>query len=319
MAHSTKNTEHLIRSHIWSNTLKEAFEDELTGIQYVDWLDDFPDGDLFHIPSIGQAFAQDYEEGQAVTYSSLDTGEFLFRITEYIQSGHYITNKMKQDSFYMNQLTSSFIPKEHRAIMRRMELDAFRIGPDRQTASDFNEINGVAHRFVGTGAGQTISVADFARARLALQKANVPMTNLVAIVDPSVEFTFNTLSNVTNVLNNPQWEGIVRDGISTGTKFRANVYGFDVYVSDNLKQGMTETIGAGSVTNGVANMFFSAAAGAQPIVGAVRQAPTVDSEYNKDLQREEHVTTARYGFDLYRPEGLVTVLTDNTIANPTYA
>jgi hypothetical protein len=319
MAHSTTNTDHLIRSDIWSGQLKELFDDELFATRYISWLDGFPDGDLFHIPSIGQAEAQDYEEGQAVTYSTLDTGEFLFRITEYVQSGHFITNKMKQDSFYMNQLVSSFVPKEHRALMKRMEVDALRIGVDRQTAADFNSINGVAHRWVGTGAGNSISVEDFARARLALQKANVPMTDLVAIVDPSVEFTFNTLANITNVVSNPTWQGIVRDSIGTGMQFRANVYGFDVYVSQNLKQNMSETIGGQSVSNGAANLFFSAAAGAQPFVGAVRQPPKVDSEYNKDLQRDEYVTTMRYGLDLFRPEGLVTVITDNTISAPSYA
>lgn len=321
MAHMTTNTPHLIRSDLWSTQLKELFEDELYATRYIDWMDGFPDGDIFHIPSIGQAEAQDYEEGQAVTYSQLDTGEFLFRITEYVQSGHYITNKMKQDSFYMNQLVSAFVPKEHRAIMKRVEADALRIGVERQTAGSYNTINGVAHRWVGTGPGNSISVEDFARARLALQKANVPLTNLTAIVDPSVEFTFNTLSNITNVINNPQWEGIVRDSIGTGMQFRVNVYGFDVYVSQNLKQNMSETIPGGgqAVTNGVANLFFSAAPGASPFVGAIRQSPQVDSEYNKDLQREEYVTTARYGLDLFRPEGLVTVLTDNTITAPTYA
>lgn len=318
MAHMTTNTEHLIRSDLWSNQLKELFEDELYALRYIDWLDGFPDGDLFHIPSIGQAEAQDYEEGQAITYSQLDTGEFLFKITEYVQSGHYITNKMKQDSFYMSQLVSAFVPKEHRAIMKRMEVDALRIGPERQTAGDFNSINGVAHRWVGTGPGQSISLEDFARARLALQKANVPLTNLTAIVDPSVEFTFNTLANVTNVINNPQWEGIVRDSVGTGMQFRVNVYGFDVYVSQNLQQNVTESIGGGNVTNGVANLFFSAAPGASPFVGAVRQSPKVDSDYNMTLQREEYATTARYGMDLFRPESLVTVFTDNTITDPSY-
>ena len=321
MAHSTTNTEHLIRSDIWSSQLKELFEDELFATRYISWLDGFPDGELFHIPSIGQAEAQDYEEGQAVTYSTLDTGEFLFRITEYVQSGHFITNKMKQDSFYMSQLVSSFVPKEHRALMKRLEVDALRIGVDRQTSGDYNTINGVAHRWVGTGPSNSISVEDFARARLALQKANVPMTDLVAIVDPSVEFSFNTLANVTNVINNPTWQGIVRDSFGTGMQFRANVYGFDVYVSQNLKQGVSETIPGGgqAVTNGVANLFFSAASGAQPFVGAIRQSPKVDSEYNKDLQREEYVTTMRYGLDLFRPENFVTVITDNTITAPSYS
>lgn len=317
--HSTQNTEHLIRSNLWSSQLKELFEDELFALRYIDWLDGFPDGDLFHIPSIGQAEAQDYEEGQAVTYSQLDTGEFLFRVTEYVQSGHYITNKMKQDSFYMNQLVSSFVPKQHRAIMKRMETDALRIGPERQTASNPNTINGVPHRWVGTGAGQTVALEDFARARLALQKANVPLTNLVAIVDPSVEFTLNTQANIVNLINpNPMWDFVVRDSIGTGMQFRINIYGWDVYVSQNLKKNLTDTIFGETATDGVANLFFSAAPDASPFVGAVRQPPQVDSEYNKDLQREEFVTTARYGLDLFRPESLVTVITDNTIANPDY-
>lgn len=317
MAHSTQNTEYLIRSDLWSSQLKEIFEDELFAMKYVNFLSDFPDGDQFHIPSIGQAEAQDYAENQAVTYTALDTGEFLFQVTEYKQSGHYITNKLKQDSFYMNQLVSAFVPKEHRALMKVMEADALRIGVERQTANDPNLINGVPHRWVGTGAGNTISVEDFARARLALQKANVPMTNLVAIVDPSVEFSMNTKANVVNLLTpQPAWESIVNTGIGTGMQFKFNLYGFDVYVSQNLKEIASETINSDAVTNGVANLFFSAAPEASPLVGAVRQPPKVDSEYNKDLQRDEYVTTCRYGLDLYRPENFVVVLTDKTVANP---
>ncbi len=315
--HMTTNTEHLIRAAVWSTQLKEQFEDELFALRYVDWLDGFPDGELIHIPSIGQAEAQNYAEGQAVTYSQLATGDFTFRITEYLQSGHAITNKMKQDSYLYSQLVSQFVPKEHRALMKRMEIDALRIGPDRQTASDLNVINGAPHRWVGTGANDSISVEDFARARFALQKANVPMTNLVAIVDPSVEFAFNTQPNVVNLMtNNPQWQPLVNQGVATGMSFKFNVYGFDVYVSQNLKKIATETIDSRGVTTAVANIFFSAAPEAQPIVGAVRQAPKVDSEYNKDLQRDEYVTTCRYGMDLYRPENFVTVLTAEGIGNP---
>jgi hypothetical protein len=48
-------------------------------------------------------------------------------------------------------------------------------------------------------------------------------------------------------------------------------------------------------------------------MGAWRQAPKVDTDYNKDFQREEYVTTARYGLKVYRPENLVVVLTDTDI------
>lgn len=317
MVHMTTNTEHLIRAELYSSQLKEQFEDELFALRYIDWLDGFPDGEQFHIPSIGQAEAQDYEEGQAVTYSQIATGEYLFRITEYVQSGHAITNKMKQDSWMFQQLVSQFVPKEHRAIMKRMEIDALRVGVDRQTASDNNVINGAAHRWVGTGANDKLGFEDFARARYALQKANVPLTNLVAIVDPSVEFNFNLLGSANpTLITNPAWQPIVNEGISTGMQFKFNLFGFDVYVSQNLKKIATETINGNTVTNGVANLFFSAAPEAAPLVGAVRQPPKVDSDYNKDLQREEYVTTTRYGLDLYRPENFVVVLSDETVVNP---
>jgi hypothetical protein len=45
-------------------------------------------------------------------------------------------------------------------------------------------------------------------------------------------------------------------------------------------------------------------------MGAMRQMPKVDGGYNYNKQREEYVTTARYGLKVYRPENLVCVLTD---------
>ena len=67
---------------------------------------------------------------------------------------------------------------------------------------------------------------------------------------------------------------------------------------------------AESVTVGVANLFFSAASEALPIVGHIRQAPRVESKRNVDFQRDEYVTTCRYDFKLYRPENMIVVLTD---------
>lgn len=306
----TSGNDHLIRSNLWSNQIKEVLLDELFATKYVDMITDFPDGDTLNIPSIGQAEVSDYSEGQAVRYTGMDTGNFTFTINKYKSSATFITEKMKQDSFYMSRLVSSFVPKQSRAIAKAMEIDVLDLGPSAQTSANLNNINGAAHRWIGAGTNEVIALQDFARARYALQLANVPMTNLVAIVDPSVEYTLSTLANLVNVSNNPRWEGIVSSGISTGMKFISNVYGFDVYVSQNLKTGVNETISGRTSAAGVANLFFSAAPDVLPFVGSVRQAPKVDSEYNKDLQREEYVTTCRYGFKLYRPENMVVVITD---------
>lgn len=307
---STLDDDHLIRSNLWSNQLKEVLLDELMAMKYVDMITDFPDGDTINIPSIGQMEVLDYAEGQPIQYTGMDTGNFTFSINKYKSSATYIYDKFKQDSFYAGRVTAKFIPAQARAIAKAMEVDILATGPDGQTASDLNAINGGNHRFIGGGTNEVISVQDFQRARYALQKANVPMTNLVAIVDPSVEYELATLTNLVNVSNNPQWTGIVRDGMSTGMQFKFNIYGWDVYVSQNLKSGISETINGVTAAAGVANLFFSAAPDVLPFVGLVRQPPRVESFRNIDLQRDQYVTTCRYGFKLFRPENLVVVITD---------
>jgi hypothetical protein len=277
-------------------------------MKYVKWLDQFPDGDTFKIPSLGDATLNDYTEDTSVTYDPIDDAQFTFSITEYLQAGNYITNKAMQDVYYSNEIMSQFVPLQERALMERLETDIMALG-GQQTVDNANAINGVDHRMLGSGAGGKIGVADFAKANLALKTAKVPQKNLVAIVDPSVEFELNTLSTLTNVSNNPRWEGVVRDGIATGMSFIANIYGFDVYTSNYLKTETAETIGGTTVNNAITNMFFSADQAVLPFVGAWRQMPEVDTEYNKDFQRTEFVTTARYGMKLYRPENLVTVMT----------
>ena len=300
------------RAEVWSSELKEILRDELQGMKYVNWLDQFPDGDTFKIPSLGDATINDYSEDTAVTYDALDDDQFTFSITEYLQAGNYITRKAEQDVFYANQVLSQFVPLQERALMERVESDIMAL-QGGQTAGDANTINGAAHRLIGSGTSNAIAVADFAKALHSLKTAKVPQRNLVAIVDPSVEYELNTLSQLTSVSNNPRWEGIVRDGIATGMSSVANIYGFDVYTSNYLSDIASETIGATTVTNGKANMFFSADQGVLPFVGAWRQMPTVDVEFNKDYQRTEFVTTARYGMKLYRPENLVTVITEPTV------
>jgi hypothetical protein len=306
---TTAANEHLIRSNLWSRQIKEVLEDELFAMSFVRMITDFPDGDTLNIPSIGQAEVADYDEGEAVKYTAMDTGNFTFTIDQYKQSGTYITEKMKQDSYYMQDLVSSFVPKQARAIMKSIEVRIFDRMNAGQTASDLNVINGADHRFVASGVNEVLMPVDFAKARYGLQKANVPMVGLTAVLDPSVEYNLSTLTNLVNVSNNKQWEGIVRDGMSTGMKFLFNIYGFDCYVSQNLPDA-NETIDSVTTAAGKANFFFSAAPDIVNTVGLIRQPPKVDSEYNKDMQREEYVTTCRYGFKLFRPENLVTVLSD---------
>lgn len=318
MSSVTSAISHLTRSQVWSEELKEILQDELTGQGHVRWIP-FANGDLLNIPSIGEGTVRNYTEDTPAQYDSLDTGNFTFQITEYLQSGTYITEKARQDLAYAAELEASFIPKQSRALMERVETDIYALAAGGasggQTAGVINDINGAAHRFTASDTSvanqRAMAVKDFARVLYGLKKANVPDKALIAIVDPSVEFTINTLSNLVNVSNNPMWEGIITSGIGSGPRFIRNIYSFDVYVSNYLPSAGNESIAGAAVSNslnGVSNIFMSAAdARLLPFIGAWRQAPKVDSEYNKDFQREEYLTTARYGLKVYRPENLIVV------------
>lgn len=313
MSMTTNNMSALTRANLWSEDLKEIAQEELMGQAFVRMLTDFPDGEVLNIPSIGQAEVSDYVENTDVQYSALDTGNFQFQITDYKQSGHYITNKTLQDSYKASEVLSMFVPLQRQAMLESIETAIMATGPNGQTAGNSNTINGAKHRFVAGGTNAVLIPEDFAKAKHALKKAHMPMTNLVAVVDPSVEYHLSTLTNLTDLSYNPRWEGIIETGLASGMRFIRNIYGFDVYVSDFLKKNVgSETIDSVSVTGGVNNIFFSATGDQfNPIVGVMRQPIKVDGKYNMDKQREEYVTTARWGFALYRPENMVTVLSSD--------
>lgn len=308
--------QYLIRSNLWSRQIKELLLDELNAMKFVRIINDFPDGYTLNIPSIGEAETADFVEGQAVKYNQMDTGNFVFSFDQYKYSANAISEKFKRDSYYSSDVIAAFVPRQHRSLMEAVETRILAQANAGQTASDTNTINLAFHRYVGGGSGGALAFPDLAAAHYALTKANVPLVNLVGIIDPSVAYTLQTQSNTVSLLSPmPMWESVVKEGAVSGFKFRFNLYGFDLYVSNYLPSVGTETVNSVQVTNGVANYFFSAAPGdTLPWVGGFRQMPTVYSEFNKDLQQEEYMTIAEYGFKLYRPENLVTILTSTAVA-----
>lgn len=300
--------EHLVRSEIWSTELKDALQDTLMAQPYVDWLNGFPDGDQFNIGSIGDLSVDDYQEDTSIRFQDLDTGEFQFTINHYKSAGIYITDKAKQDSFMASRLTASFVPKMQRALEQDLETKIWGL-QSGQTASSYNSIFGARHRFVGTGTNEVIALDDFISAKYALDRAHVPNSRRVAIVDPSVEVTLNRLSGDAAFSARPIWDNVINAGFGNQMRFIYSIYGFEVYVSNYLADA-NETIGGVTTAAGKANLFFSADSTVLPFVGAWRQAPKVESDRNIPFQRDEYFVTARYGLKLYRPENLVVVLTD---------
>ena len=307
----------LVRTELWSDQLKDILIDTLNGQRFVNWMTNFPDGTTFTIPSIGQMPMREVSESDAVVYDAMDTGEFQFTIDRYVEAATYITDKAKQDAYYADQLIAAFLPKMKRAIEENLESSIFALSGS-QTLADPNTINGAAHRFCGSADSNTnLALADFAKAKYAFDKANVTQKR-IAVVDPSQEYVLNTISGLTNVTNNPMFEGVVTEGFinsTTGMHFVKNIFGFDIYASNYLRTATGATVD-GTValpTSPVENVFLSIGADETPFKGAWRQMLRVETERNKDLRRDEYVMNGRYGLKLYRPEALVVAVTTSAI------
>lgn len=327
---STWGATHLRRNEIFSAQMKEMLRDELIAQQYVRFLSDIPSDSIrttLKINSIGSLQVSDWEEHVSMPGQRMDSGQFTFNIDTFKGVKVPFTDHFFETDFQANEVLAQTPFEMKRALDEDMETRILALAND-QTNNDANLIHGAKHRFVGGGDGSTLptnalTLEDFSYAKYALRKANVPMTGLVCVVGPEQEHILNTLSNIVSVSDNPMWEGIVTSGMmdTTGIRFIRNIYGFDVYVSDRLaltaadEAALTtyDDTAVGSTAGYQSNIFFSMANDmTKPFVGAWGRTPRMVSWRDEDIETEYHQLTASYGLGLYRPESLVTVLTNPT-------
>ena len=323
------NTTHTTQSLIRAETYSGIILDELTqgflpeGITRD--VSDFPDGTKLLIPTFGEVVIKDIMEDQDTPIDTIDTGRIEMEITEHTGGGAYITDELREDAYYINQFDAAFPGKALHSLKEVYETDMLSTGEQNgnQVQNDGNVINKFAHRYCASGAGGALTLMDFAYARTAMLKAKTPDSGMIAIVDPITEMTINGLSNISNVSNNPHFEGIVESGFSKNMKFLKNIYGIDVYMSDRLPRIADQTIdlsGAGivsprdqnaavTVTDGYGALFMNVTDDmTMPFMSAWRRQPKV--EFNRDVpkRRDEYYITSRYGFAMQRPQSLVTVV-----------
>ena len=316
-ANNTGNTQSLIRDQLWQRQLEETLHEMLTGTPYVRQLD-FPDGDSFILPSIGTAVVRNLPEDTEVTFDALDTAEQVFTLEDPVVAATSVSEVLLEDSLWSSDLLST-IPVEHaQAIMERFESDVFNLTNDQADKTNGSPFAGVEHRRRGSATGDTghIDPSDFAYAGYALKKAKIPNQNLIAIVDPSVAYDLETLTNLVNVSNNPRWEGIIGSGITQNMRFVKNVYGFDVFETNLLSSGSTETIAGGTpLVNGVQNIFMSSARDMiLPFAVAWRRRAQMDREFDFRRREEQIVTTARWGRKMVRQDNIVVTVTEADVA-----
>ena len=159
MALDTVNNSTLIRDNIWANEVKDVLQEELMLDTHVRWVtEDFPDGDTLNIPTLSEMTVRNYSEGAQITLDDPTTGNFTLTIDKYYQTGFKIPEKFRHDSFYVATAESNFVGKLTRAILEQKESDIANL-QSQQTAANPNTINGVDHRYIGTGTAEVITLA----------------------------------------------------------------------------------------------------------------------------------------------------------------
>ena len=172
-----------------------------------------------------------------------------------------------------------------------------------QTNANANTVNGFAHRIASAEGSNRIQLSDFIKMKLAFDKANVPVAGRIAILDPVTAATLDGLVSIGRDVT-PFAERILSSGFDRDHEFLMNLYGWNIITSNRLDKG-TFSDGTTSVTNGVANVFMSLADdNTKPVMAAWRRMPRVEGERNKDLRRDEFVTSARWGFGGQRVDTL---------------
>lgn len=304
----TTNTQAFIEAEQYSDFILMNLEDGLLGEQFYRDVSDFGSGTTLNIKTIGSVAIQETSEDTALSYNPIESGTVTLQITDYVGDAWYVTDDLREDGAQVEALMAARAAESTRAIQEYHETRFLSVANAAQTDADANVINGFAHRIGSAETNDVFSTSHLVSMRLAFDKANVPTNGRVFIADPVVEATLNKLVTITNDVT-PFAESILRAGMSSGMRFVGQLYGFDIILSNRLPTGDFSD-GTNAVTGAVANIAMCVLDDqTKPIMHAWRRQPRVEGERNKDLRRDEFVTTCRFGLGAQRVDTLGVVIT----------
>jgi len=322
MSQLTGNTTAFIEASQYSQFILENLHDYL--LPEGMWRDvtDFGSGTTLNIKTVGTVTLQDAAEDTPLNYSPIDTGTLQLTITDYVGDAWKVSDDLREDGSQVDTLMAMRAMESTRALGENHESRFLAVANAAHTAANLNLVNGRPHRWVAGGAGASTRVAtldDFISMKLAFDKANAPASGRIAIVDPVVEASLNSISNLVSVSNNPMFEGIVTEGFARDHKFVRNIFGWDVYTSNFLPTlTATEALNGSSYNlandtaeiGDVANVFMCVADDScKPIMHAWRRAPQTEGWRDQEERADKYQVTSRFGFGAQRVDTLGVLLT----------
>ncbi len=308
MSQNRANSTAFIEAEQYSAFILRNLTDGMLPGNFFRNVSDFGSGTTLHIKTIGTVTIQDGAEEVPFDYSPIESGEVTLTITDYVGDAWYVTDELREDGAQVEALMAARSQESTRAIQETFETRYLRKCNTSQTNAAVNAVNGFAHRLASAEVNNVIALSHFIKMKLAFDKANVPMAGRVAIVDPVVAATLDGLVSIGKDVTE-FGKMILQEGWARDHQFIMNLYGWNIITSNRLDTG-TFSDGTTNVANAVANVFMCVADdNTKPIMAAWRRMPKVEGERNKDLRRDEFVTSARWGFGTQRVDTLGIVIT----------
>lgn len=325
MSQNTQNTQAFIESQQYSQFILENIHDFLLPEGLYRDVSDFGAGTTLNIKTVGTVTIQDAAEDTPLVFNPIDTGTVSLSITDYVGDAWKVTDDLREDGSQVDSLMSMRAMESTRALGENHETRFLQVAGTSQTLANVNLVNGRPHRWVAGGAGGTsrnMTLDDFIAMKLAFDKAGTPAAGRIAIVDPIVEATLNSLTNIVNVSNNPMFDGIVTDGFARDHKFVKNIFGFDIWTSNYLPvKTSTEAIDASAYglandtaeIGDVANIFMCIADDStKPVMHAWRRQPKTEGWRDSEERADKFQVTSRFGFGAQRLDTLGVILTSGS-------
>jgi|SRR6185369_6581888 len=308
MSQNRANSTAFIEAEQYSAFILRNLHDGMLPGTFYRNVSDFGSGTTLHIKTVGTVTVQDGAEEVPFDYTPIESGEVTLTITDYIGDAWYVADELREDGAQVEALMSARSSESTRAIQETFESRFLKKCNSSQTNANPNTVNGFAHRIASAATNNVATLDAFIKMKLAFDKANVPAGGRIAIVDPVVAATLDGLVSIGRDVT-PFAERILEQGFARDHQFLMNLYGWDIITSNRLQTGSFSD-GTTTVTNGVANIFMSVADdNTKPIMGAWRRMPKVEGERNKDLRRDEFVTSCRWGLGTQRVDTLGVYIT----------
>jgi len=315
MSQNRGNSTAFIEAEQYSAFILRNLHDGMLPGSFYRNVSDFGSGTTLNIKTIGSVTIQDGAEEVPFDYSPIESGTITLTISDYVGDAWYVTDELREDGAQVEALMAGRSSESTRAIQEVFETRFLAKCNSAQTDANANTINGFPHRIASavatSGSENTILLDHLIRMKLAFDKANVPMGGRIFICDPVVGATLDRQVSLGRDVT-PFGQKILESGFDRDHQFLMNLYGWNIITSNRLPTG-TFSDGTTSVSGAVANIFMSLADdNTKPIMGAWRRMPKVEGERNKDLRRDEFVTSARWGFGAQRVDTLGVVITSAT-------